>query len=421
MSSALNAFFRSLGGVDLDLRSGGTFARSSEGSYLTAAPNTAGSFLAYASSGTRRSAEDRGDGLGIGYLSEKSATNYVPTNQAISSSDWTNTGDVTTNQHAGPDGLTLADRVAHAIAAYGPRPSSNVGPAGQIIASVWVRAVTGTSQNQFFVFHNSGGTGLKAHNVTTTTTYQRNEVQGNATANCDVFVSDGRDLAGLGTSGGVSAHAEDNYFDLVQLEAGFYPTSAIRNTGSSTATRAADTLSYATGQFPAAFLTSGMVIKVAPDASSADLCTEVGSAATNGPDWRLVQYGGADCVRMYGVKLGSYVTVELIRANTVIASLNITFSRFQALTITAKPSAGTLTVSGATTGNGTASGTGGAWAGGGSGIVRAQVGDGVPTGDGAGPSDTLYVGGDAGGTSNVTGRYLDARGLGLIPCIQVAP
>ena len=70
----------------------------------------------------------------------------------------------------------------------------------------------------------------------------------------------------------------------------------------------------------------------------------------------------------------------------VVATLTITFSRAQALRITASPSSGSLIVSGATTGNGTNAGSGAAWASG----------------------STLYVGGDSSGGRNVSGRYVGA-------------
>ena len=186
------------------------------------------------------------------------------------------------------------------------------------------------------------------------------------------------------TGGPFTAQALDGEIDLSQVEAGYYPTSAIA-TGAGNVTRPADTLSYATGAYPAGFLTNGVVIVFAPDASSAEIvsATEKWTLLSNGPNG-ISGLGIEDAVRIR--ENGGVCVVELVQAHTVRAPLTVTFSRGQALTITAKPSAGSITVSGATTGNGTNTGTGGAWTSG----------------------QTIYVGGDSAALNNVTGRYVGA-------------
>lgn len=117
---------------------------------------------------------------------------------------------------------------------------------------------------------------------------------------------------------------------------------------------------------------------VALDASSAEIVSGT-------EDMRLVQVGATDYVRIRAT--AGVCKVELVCGGSVVTSTTVTFSRAQALTITAKPSAGSLTVAGATTGNGTTTGSGAAWA----------------------SSATLYVGGDNSGANNITGRIVAAQ------------
>lgn len=380
MSRALFAAGRARGSTpSLDLSTGGTFARALEASYYLSAPTTGSSaFLAWASSGVRR-VENRGDGLGAGLLMERAATNYILRSRELDHAAWTVGGaTITPDQNGGPDASGTSDRDQIASTAFGPYQVTP-GPAGQVVCSAWVRRVSGTGTNQLYLVGTGGTVGIRAAPLSITTTYVRNEAGGVATTNSGMLVADGRDLAGAGVPGGGGAHAEDNYADLVQLEAGYYPTSAIRTTSASVA-RPADTLSYASGNYPSGFLTNGVVIVLAPDASDAEITTAQ-------QDWRLVQVGTNDYVRIRRVVgVPDVCKAELVCGASVVAALTITFSRAQSLTITAKPSAGSITVSGATSGNGTNTGTGAAWA----------------------SSSTLYVGGDNTGGNNVTGRYVGA-------------
>lgn len=358
--------------IGLDLTSGGTFARTLEGSYQTRAPTDGTSaFLAWAASDVRRASEDRGDGLGACLLMEKAATNYVLRSRELENAAWgAGTGTTTADQNGGPLGDGLTDRCTVTSGQYGNYQTAP-GPAGQISCTAWVRGVSGGTHQIYTVHAPAGLVPLAAHALSVASTYVRNETGGTA-----INTSGLNPIVGLDETavGGQSAQAQDCYVDLVQLEAGYYPTSAIRTTSASV-TRPADTLSYASGSYPAGFLTRGVVIVFAPDASSA----EIVSASE---DWRLVQVGASDHVRIRNVT--GTCKAELVCGGSVVAALSITFSRGQALTITARPSAGSLTVSGATTGNGTSTGTGAAWA----------------------SDETLYVGGDSSGTSNATGRFV---------------
>lgn len=369
--------FRGIGGgglPSLSLLSSGVFTRASEGSYLTGAPTDGSSaFLAWAGNNVRR-IEDRGDGLGPMLLMEGSRTNYALQSRALDNAAWTaGTATVTANQNGGPDGATLADRVNATSGQAGPSEASK-GQVAFSVASAWARAVSGTVQHQMVL--SQGGTALAAKATARSTTYGRSEVSGNCTpGSAGVIPLDASDRSGIG---GQVATAQDAYIDLVQIESGHWPTSAIRTTAAAV-TRAADALSYAAGQYPAAFCDRGVVFAFAPDCSSAELAA---SATQFCPVW--LGAGSAN-----GIFVSSSLVVSAWLSNAQkIASSPISWSRGQLLTITVRPSAGTLTIAGASSGNGTYSGTPYAWS----------------------PSDALWIGSRHTGVDACFGRF----GLNLV-------
>ncbi len=110
-------------------------------------------------------------------------------------------------------------------------------------------------------------------------------------------------------------------------------------------------LSYAVGEYPASFLTRGFRIQVAPSYSSAELLAQTANTGV------IFSWANVSSYLILGIA-GGVVTVRMITGSvTRIISNTITFSRDQLLTITAEPSAGRLTVAGATTGDGTVTGT----------------------------------------------------------------
>lgn len=359
-----------VGPFALNLAWGGTFTRALAAFYFTQAPTTgASAFLKSAASGVRRSADTRGDGIPASLLMEKSATNYLLNSRAMNSTGWTaGTGTLTLNAANGPDGAAAAAQENAASGQYGPW-AQNPGPTGNVVASIWVRAVSGTASHQIQLLNSPA----VARVLSVGTTYGRNLAQGNVSAAAGMITLDARDET---ANGGQVATAQNCYLDMPQLEAGLYPTSPITTTSASV-TRPADKLSYAVGTYPTGFLTSGVVIDFAPDASSAQIVSA-------NEDWRLVQVGANDYVRIRNN--GGICRAELVCGGSLVVSMTITFSGAQRLTIRARPSAGSLKVSGATTGNGTSTGTGAAWASG----------------------STLYVGGDDNGNNNATGRFVNA-------------
>lgn len=351
----------------LSLSSGGTFTRSTEGSVLTDAPTDGSTaFLAWLGVNARRI------GL-LGLLMEGSRTNYLLNSRDLSNASWTaGTATTTTDQNGGPDAAGLADRV-NATSGQFSRYSLVPGPAGLVCASAWARAVTGTASFQTLIL--GTGAALKAGLLSATTSWGRASASATAAGTSGIVPLHGGDQTAVG---GQVATAQDCYLDLVQLEAGGFPTSAIRTTAG-TVTRGADVLSYATGSYPVSLLDAGFQVVLRPLMTSAELI------AAN-IDMRIVQVGAADYLRLR-VNAGA-ANLDLVCGGVVKGTLALTFtSRDQALTITVRPTAGTLTLSGATTGDGTNTVAGAAWA----------------------AASTLYIGADNAGTNPLFGHIGDAR------------
>lgn len=331
------------------LASGGTFARTTEGSYLTGAPTTgASAFLAWAAADVRR-IENRGDAMGSALLIEGPRTNVLLQTRDLAHASWSaGTAALTSDQNGGPDGANLADRVNATSAQFGPYEQSKTGT-GQVRASIWCRAVSGTGTQQLVCLHN-GATILAAKALATTTTWARNDCGGSATANHGMVSLDGRDQS---AAGGQAATAQDCYLDLPQCEVGAFPSSPIRTT-TIAVTRAVDFLTYAVGEYPSSYLTTGFRFIVALDCTSAEL---IAGAA----EMRLFGVGANDFVRIR--PNGGNCDIDLVCGGAIKGTLTVTMtSRALPLTITVQPSAGTLIVAGATTGNGTNTVAGAAWA-----------------------------------------------------------
>ncbi len=354
------------GARGLSLLSGGTFTRSTEASYQTSA-----STVAWAAVNERRT-EDRGDALGPAYLTERSRTNLALQSEALDTGAvWVPSfATVTANGAVAPDGVTDADRVAVLSGGFLRSNALTVSANPAVVSgSIWTRAFTGTETRQ----HVIGNATTTGEGGTHTETWGRRYVN-HLVAVADgtsvlYLISDGRNFAG---SGGIAAGARDGYLWGAQLENARFPTSYIRTVGTSV-TRGADALSYAAGDYPVSFLTSGFRCTVALDCTSAELIADA-------LDMRVMQVGADDYLRIR--ESGGACVVDLVCATSVVATKTITLtSRSIVLTLTAQPSAGTLAVAGATTGDGSNSGAGAAWT-----------------------SGTLYVGTDDGGTNGLYGR-----------------
>ena len=347
-------------GVSLSLLAGGTFSRSTEGSYLIGAPTDGSTpFLAWAGVDVRRM-EDRGDGYGSMLLMEGSRTNQAPAPRDLTSVAWTNAGSgstATAAQPNSPDATSNATRVQIAAAAGFSRWYAITPGGGRF--SVWAKTRNGNPWGSQMgganphVFPSTGGV------------WRRDDADdGTATAFTPVW---------WGT--GIAA-AIDVDVDLLQYEVGEWPSSAIRTGGG---TRAADVLSYAAGQYPYTFCTRGLRLQYMPNFSSAELVAS-GAVST-----LLSWSGGAGTDRLMFSHAGGLASVYTQDSTTGAQGTGTkTWNRGQLLTIDVYPSLGRVVCSGFASGDGTASVTPFSW-----------------------PNGTMYVGSQLGSATGTSfGRYI---------------
>lgn len=370
--------FRGFGGGRelLDLFAGGTFTRSTEGSYLTAADA-----LAWAGVNERRLEYDASLPGGRGLLLEVSRTNELLRSRELTDAAWTaGTGTTTADQATSPDSTTSAERVNVASGQFSPYQT--LAGTGIKTLSAWVRAVAGSVSHQMYI---PDGGGALANFASIGATWTRRDltktvVTGPASAVC----CDGRDLT---ASGGQVATAQDIYADLIQFEPGAFPTSAIRTTAAAV-TRGADVLSYAVGQYPASFPTRGFRFRFVPRYTRAEmiaagqgawLVSLAGGAGTDALQWTFG--GGVGQLYLYDT--------ETHAGGTLVATGLNWSGRDTVVTVDVQPELGKIVLSGLTAGDGTYSPAAWGW-----------------------PSGTLHVGSHEGtqGASNCIryGQYMEA-------------
>ena len=331
----------------IDLRDGGTFTRSTEGSYLVSAPTDGTTaFLQWAAINQRR-IENRGDGLGDMLLMEGARTNRVLRSRDLAGTSWgPGSGVLTNDQNGGPDGATLADRVNAGSGQIAPYALEQ-GSAGLTSIAVWRRAVAGSVNHQIFIGQGPSLATIQWAARAATTTWSRHDLTATATPGAAGYLGlDGRDGS---TNGGQAAQAQDCYLDLHQMESAAFPSSPIRTT-TTAVIRGVDVLSYAVGQYPASFLTRGFRFTFVPDFSSAEL---LASGAGNS----LIHDSIGTNVLQFTVGSSPRFWVN----GSFVDGSPLTYSRGQLLTFTVQPLAGRITVSGATAGNGSATVAGVAW------------------------------------------------------------
>lgn len=330
----------------LDLFAGGTFTRSTEGSYLTAADA-----LAWAGVNERRLEYDAGLPGGSGLLIEGSRQNELLRSRELTDAAWiAGTATTTADQATSPDGTTSAERVNAASGQLSPYQT--LAGTGIKTLSAWVRAVAGSVSHQVYI---SDGASALANFASIGATWTRRDLTKTvSTGPATVVCCDGRDLT---ASGGQVATAQDIYADLIQFEPGAFPTSAIRTT-TAAVTRGADVLTYAVGQYPASFLAIGFRLRFVPNFASTDIPTSaiyslIGTSPFGSGEVAIYESGGI----YLGVNKGD-------GSGTEYTASALSWSRGQVLTIEARPGV-SLTTSGFTTGNQTKALTGGPWASGG--------------------------------------------------------
>lgn len=330
--------------TSLDLSSGGTFTRSSLGSYFTGAPTDGStSFMAWAAVNTRR-LENRGGAEGVMLLMEGARTNLIAVGTAVRNlATGPGQGTNTASQALGPDGELQGALTINASTEYGQYSTYALGTSGsQYVGSVFVKAAGLTSHNGNF-YDDLGTTAVTLSNPTRTLTSLWERIDATRIAEHTTLRMIG--VSGLVSAGAVGpAVAVNAHQDCYQIELGRFPSSFISG---AVTTRAADFLSYAVGQYPASFATTGYRFTFAPNFLPADIVSAAGFLI-----------GGIDSAINQGVLLSYAVpgSPRVFVASALKQSGVFTWSaRGQVITFEIRPSAGTITISGATTGNGVSS------------------------------------------------------------------
>ncbi|AKF06089.1 hypothetical protein [Sandaracinus amylolyticus] len=360
-AGAMNARRRaSIDGVVLDLFSGGTVTRAGV-KYV----QSDGDSLVQVASGVR-AIENRGDGAGDMLSMEGSRSNVVRGSTPVSVSGLaSNLATPTFAAVDGPLGPMTAATYAftastdsRVIYAWGSVPADNV----LAHLSCWVRAQSGT-QTVRLVMRTKAATYVYSPDFVIGTTWTR--------ISWDVSVGAGASAPTTGLATGSDGLARTVEVACFQAEGNStttfgFPSSYIANPGTSFTTRVADRLTYAVGEYPASFLTDGFEMTVRPDGSSSEIVATSSNIA-------LAAIGSTTYL-LFQISAGNLRPIMVVNNVARITGANITFSRGQAVTVALRPSAGTLTVAGATTGNGLNTGTGEAWPSGTLDIGRTSVG-----------------------------------------------
>lgn len=307
----------------------GTFARTSSGTYMTAART-----LVTAGNNVLR-IEDRGDGNGAHALFEGAATNL---NRYRKPSDFSNKNAVVINSLAGTSLLDerTQDTVEFGQASPNHQIFDNPGltyTAEAHTGSIWVKVLSGTNSSQNFARNLSNETGtILATDSPSDWEYKTATATFAGTEGLGQLVRDN------------AAETKTWIWDCHQLETGEYATSYIDVSGAQ-ASRVADSLTFASGVYPVDLVSGIWEWDVFPYFSQAELAA--GGVAV------LASFGGANDVLQYDGDANAFEIVTSGTRRGITSAL--TFSRHQKLTLKQDWINRELTISGATTGNGTVS------------------------------------------------------------------
>lgn len=339
--------------ADLDLSTWGTFTRTTEASYFIGAPTTgAAPFIGWAPKDVRRI--DRRNATPR-YLTEGQRTNALLSTEDMQrpGGAWT-VGSNTpyTTLFPSPDGCSQKGRWTTGSGVSGVTHQHAVTPSLDWVAYSWHRSPSGTTSYQNLlggtVLHTSGSTSLG----TTWTRADMWRLPDNAFGTLFMGINAGDNLSG---SGGLAAGARDAVTWGMQQEQASFPSSYIRtvdyNYGA--ATRGQDILSGPIASIPAKMI----------DGEWTFTCAPVGASA------RMIRQNATQVLFSYATGSGEYVAFVIdggaVKLRVVsggatkVTTGALTFSADQELTVTLDGAAGSIVVSGATTGNGTTTGT--AW------------------------------------------------------------
>lgn len=296
--------------------------------------------------------DDAGDGYGPLALFEGARTNLLLRTETLDGYWAEENATLTNNVALDPFGAVNAVDVESTTSGAGYNRSymTSVVSAGSMYTfSVWYRdGDVNTGAHDYSISVTDGITPTPA-DITRTGTWTRARVQMTPAASpmaAIIYPHTG------GDSGPRAASGDDARYIAAQVELGRFASSYIRSDSGSTTTRTADTATLASAGVPLVMLSGVWQWAVLPTFASSDM--------TSGDIAVLVSFDNANnSLRIR--HNGSDVKIEAYDESTVRASsLALTWSADQRLLITVNCPAGTITVTGATTGNGVGS-TGTAW------------------------------------------------------------
>lgn len=359
--------------VTFSLTSALTFSRASTATYYTGAPTdgTVG-FIGLAAINTPR-IQNRGTRPAL--FLEGGTENICQQSRSINLGAFLAGVTVTTTANVGPgvDGVALADRSNVTAGGY-TRNYQVISATGWHSVSLFLRANAGTSNYRAAIVEAlvPGSVGFTFGTAGTTWAEQRTSLL--ATGVGFLFIpTDGRDYSGVGGGG---PGAADIRTDYMQIEARAFSSSTV-NTSGFPGFRSPDIAYIASGSVPAWMQSGGWSTTIAPEFTS----TEFINHAT---DMTLFAFGTGVNSRIALVLDAGAVKVRVtVSGVDVVTSGGITFGRWQDMVLTFSSSAGSVTISGASSGDGTTVGT--AWS--------------MPAGD-------LYIGNSSLQTSPYYGEVL---------------
>jgi hypothetical protein len=312
---------------------GGTFTRTSEGSYYTRPADGPGvPFIAWAASNELR--YDLIDSTPLA-LFEGSQTNLCFYSEDLNQASWIKTGaSISGTTAAAPDGASDCCTVAFTASASDMvmRPVAGTSDATTYMTTVFARRTTGSGNIRLRVLDRSGAAQVSS-DIAIDTNWKRIEYAvswGTGVATPEVGVING--------SGGTAQDVEVWGFDVKSgATIGAFPTSYIRTTGAS-ATRSADVLTYAS--MPLRMATSRWRFAYRPLYSSTETLT-------------IAAIYGMDSAADSSIATSGTSVIAYAAGVSKFSRTPITYARNQAMTLTPDCGAFTMTVAGAATGDGT--------------------------------------------------------------------